>query len=189
MSADGGPDALVSGEVEGVHHLIRKNGRLVGRHDRSQQLLPLRRRRALAQLAARAEHHFGGPQDIEWAFDQSGTLFMFQSRPVTAVGAQATGPVLGPGPVAETFPDPLSTLEVDLWPAHPAHLVASRATLVRVRNGLQARSQNCWPSVNFDVGRVIDFFAGRSVSTDPRLLGGLTVSMLEGREGRLQKEF
>ena len=115
VSASGGPDALVSGEVEGVHHVMRKNGRLVGRHDRSQDLLGLRRRRALAQLAARAEHHFGGPQDIEWAFDRSGTLFMFQSRPVTAVGKQTSGPVLGPGPVAETFPDPLSTLEVDLW--------------------------------------------------------------------------
>ena len=115
VSASGGPDALVSGEVEGVHHLMRKNGRLVGRHDRSQDLLSLRRRRALAQLAARAAHHFGGPQDIEWAFDESGVLYMFQSRPVTAVGTQASGPVLGPGPVAETFPDPLSTLEVDLW--------------------------------------------------------------------------
>ena len=115
VSASGGPDALVSGEVEGVHHLMRKNGRLVGRHDRSQDLLSLRRRRALAQLAARAEHHFGGPQDIEWAFDEAGVLYMFQSRPVTAVGTQASGPVLGPGPVAETFPDPLSTLEVDLW--------------------------------------------------------------------------
>jgi glycosyltransferase involved in cell wall biosynthesis len=40
-----------------------------------------------------------------------------------------------------------------------------------------------------DAPRVIDFFAGRSVSTDPRLLGGLTVSMLEGRDGRLRKEF
>ena len=115
VSASGGPDALVSGEVEGVHHLMRKNGRLVGRHDRSLDLLPLRKRRALAQLAARAEHHFGGPQDIEWAFDESGVLYMFQSRPVTAVGTQAKGPVLGPGPVAETFPDPLSTLEVELW--------------------------------------------------------------------------
>ncbi|MGH2752879.1 MAG: PEP/pyruvate-binding domain-containing protein [Actinomycetota bacterium] len=115
VSAAGGPDALVSGAVEGVHHLMTKQGRLVGRHDRAQALLSLRRRRVLAQLAARAEHHFGGPQDIEWAFDHDGTLYMFQSRPVTAVGTQASGPILGPGPVAETFPDPLTTLEVDLW--------------------------------------------------------------------------
>ena len=42
---------------------------------------------------------------------------MLQSRPITAVGeeARATGPVLGPGPVAETFGLPLRTLEEDLW--------------------------------------------------------------------------
>ncbi len=36
---------------------------------------------------------------------------------------------------------------------------------------------------------LISAFAGRAVSTDARLLGDLTVSMLEGREGALRKEF
>jgi glycosyltransferase involved in cell wall biosynthesis len=40
-----------------------------------------------------------------------------------------------------------------------------------------------------DSPRVIKAFADRSVSTDPRLLGGLTVSMLEGENGILRKEF
>ena len=42
---------------------------------------------------------------------------LLQSRPITAVGdeARATGPVFGPGPVAETFGLPLRPLEVDLW--------------------------------------------------------------------------
>jgi glycosyltransferase involved in cell wall biosynthesis len=40
-----------------------------------------------------------------------------------------------------------------------------------------------------DAPRVIKAFADRSVSTDPRLLGGLTVSMLEGADGFLAKEF
>lgn len=35
----------------------------------------------------------------------------------------------------------------------------ARATLVRVHEGLEARPQNCWPSVRFDVGRVLDFLA------------------------------
>lgn len=34
-----------------------------------------------------------------------------------------------------------------------------RATLVRLEQGLEARAQNCWPSVDFDVGRVLDFAA------------------------------
>jgi hypothetical protein len=36
---------------------------------------------------------------------------------------------------------------------------------------------------------LISTFAGRSVSTDPRLLGDLTISMLEGADGVLRKEF
>jgi glycosyltransferase involved in cell wall biosynthesis len=40
-----------------------------------------------------------------------------------------------------------------------------------------------------DSPRLIRAFAGRSVSTDPRLLGELTISMLEGTDGVLRKEF
>src|SRR3984893_13259461 len=40
-----------------------------------------------------------------------------------------------------------------------------------------------------DSPRLISAFADRSVSTDPRLLGELTISMLEGTDGVLRKEF
>lgn len=40
-----------------------------------------------------------------------------------------------------------------------------------------------------DAPRVISAFADRSVSTDPTLLGDLTISMLEGTDGVLRKEF
>jgi glycosyltransferase involved in cell wall biosynthesis len=40
-----------------------------------------------------------------------------------------------------------------------------------------------------DSPRLISAFADRSVSTDPRLLGELTISMLEGTAGVLRKEF
>jgi glycosyltransferase involved in cell wall biosynthesis len=41
----------------------------------------------------------------------------------------------------------------------------------------------------WDSPRVINAFATRSISTDPRLLGDLTVSMLEGDRGVLRREF
>jgi glycosyltransferase involved in cell wall biosynthesis len=41
----------------------------------------------------------------------------------------------------------------------------------------------------WDSPAVIRWFAGRSLSTDPKLLGDLTVSMLEGERGVLRKEF
>ena len=40
-----------------------------------------------------------------------------------------------------------------------------------------------------DAPWLIRMFADRSMSTDPKLLGGLTVSMLDGRDGVLRKEF
>lgn len=36
---------------------------------------------------------------------------------------------------------------------------------------------------------IINAFAGRSISTDPAMLGGMTISMLEGDQGVLRKEF
>src|SRR5690606_29018860 len=67
--------------------------------------------------ARSTERVFGSPQDVEWAITSEGALRLLQSRPVTATSATApaTGPVLGPGPLAETFPDPLGELETDLW--------------------------------------------------------------------------
>ena len=37
----------------------------------------------LVEMARQVEGHFGGPQDIEWAIDREGELFLLQSRPVT----------------------------------------------------------------------------------------------------------
>jgi pyruvate,water dikinase len=38
---------------------------------------------ALVDLGRRVEKHFGGHQDIEWAIDAAGELYVLQSRPVT----------------------------------------------------------------------------------------------------------
>lgn len=40
-----------------------------------------------------------------------------------------------------------------------------------------------------DSPRIINAFAGRAVSNDPKMLGELTLSMLRGRSGPLRKEF
>ena len=39
--------------------------------------------RAVAELAKRAERHYGRPQDIEWAIDAEGRVVLLQSRPET----------------------------------------------------------------------------------------------------------
>jgi pyruvate,water dikinase len=54
----------------------------------------------LAGLAARIESHYGAPQDTEWAFDPAGTVWMLQSRPITAAGGT-------PAAAAESDVEPL----------------------------------------------------------------------------------
>ncbi len=110
----GGPQQLVSGAEEGTRIVLDRRGRVV-EGSRRRQPLSWRTRRGLARLAASVEKLFGGPQDIEWAVTDGGRLLLLQSRPVTAIGAVGTGPLLGPGPVAETFPEPPRPLEQDLW--------------------------------------------------------------------------
>ena len=111
----GGPDSLVSGLDDGWTAVLSTRGRVL--ENRSPEEIPLPRPalRALARLAARAHEAFGGPQDIEWAIDHDGTLWLLQSRPITTATGRPGGPVLGTGPLAETFPEPLSRLESDLW--------------------------------------------------------------------------
>jgi rifampicin phosphotransferase len=126
-AVSGGPDKLVSGQVTAQHYVVSRRGRMISLDHRSVYRLGLHEHRrrllgpadvlALATLARRTERVFGKPQDVEWAIDDDGDLWLLQSRPVTATAqaAPTTGPVLGPGPLGETFPDPLGELEVDLW--------------------------------------------------------------------------
>jgi pyruvate, water dikinase len=46
----------------------------------------------LVEVGRLVERHFGAPQDIEWAFDRAGTLFVLQSRPVTALATKEQTP-------------------------------------------------------------------------------------------------
>ncbi|MCA1717761.1 MAG: phosphoenolpyruvate synthase [Actinobacteria bacterium] len=51
--------------------------------------------RALAELGARVETHYGAPQDTEWAVDSGGEIWLLQARPITTLfplpaGAPAT---------------------------------------------------------------------------------------------------
>jgi phosphohistidine swiveling domain-containing protein len=115
----GGPHRLVSGTVSGSQFALSTRGRVLETSGAVPgRLLTRSVRRSLAGLARSAARVFGGPQDIEWAIEHEGRLVLLQSRPITAIGhaaEAATGPVLGPGPLAETFPTALSALEEDLW--------------------------------------------------------------------------
>ncbi|MGH9231951.1 MAG: PEP/pyruvate-binding domain-containing protein [Acidimicrobiales bacterium] len=115
-AAPGAPEALVSGRVEGSRYVLDADGAVVEESAGDGLTLDAERLAELAALSAEVAEVFGGPQDVEWAIDTDGTLWLLQSRPVTTeVRGVPRGPIYGPGPVAETFPEPLTELEVDLW--------------------------------------------------------------------------
>ncbi|HEY8526248.1 MAG TPA: PEP/pyruvate-binding domain-containing protein [Acidimicrobiales bacterium] len=116
-AVEGGPEPLVSGEVDGSRYLLDPDsGKALEFHANDGPKLPAADLRRLVALSAEVNTVYGGPQDVEWAIDTDGTLWLLQSRPVTTeIRGVPQGPVYGPGPVAETFPAPLTELERDLW--------------------------------------------------------------------------
>ena len=76
-------DALVSGAVDPDHYLVdARSGRVL---ERRGDALDDARLRELAAMGVRVEAHYGAPQDIEWAVDHSGTLWLVQSRAITTL--------------------------------------------------------------------------------------------------------
>ncbi|MBK9179420.1 MAG: hypothetical protein IPM45_07535 [Acidimicrobiales bacterium] len=141
----GQPEELVSGRAIASRFVTTRRGRLLSL-DRGGDGPRLDRAtlRALAALARRAERVFGSPQDVEWGIDGDGRLWMLQSRPITAAGpGTPRGPVLGPGPVAETFAGPLHPLDVDLW----VRPMADGIDVALVQAGLAPRRRHGPPAV------------------------------------------
>jgi pyruvate,water dikinase len=132
----GGPEPLVSGEVNGSRYMLDESAKVLEFEQNDGAVLERRHLRRLVALSNQVARVFGGPQDVEWAIASDGKLWLLQSRPVTTeIRGVPFGPVYGPGPVAETFPEPLTELEHDLWvpplreAVREAVLLAGAATL------------------------------------------------------------
>jgi len=102
-------EAVVSGAVNPDHFVVQTTTRQITQRRLGEKLLAVRATagggtehvelttgkteacltdeqiRALAALGARVEAHYGAPQDIEWAIDASGKLWLVQSRPITTL--------------------------------------------------------------------------------------------------------
>ena len=50
----------------------------------------------LKEIARKVERHYGRPQDIEWAIDRDGKIFLLQSRPETVWSSKEAIPVAKP---------------------------------------------------------------------------------------------
>ncbi|MEK6224723.1 MAG: PEP/pyruvate-binding domain-containing protein [Chloroflexota bacterium] len=76
-------EQLVSGAVNPDHFIVdTRSGAVL---ERRGDTLSDAQLRDLAALGARIEEHFGRPQDIEWAIDKAGKLWIVQSRDITTL--------------------------------------------------------------------------------------------------------
>jgi phosphohistidine swiveling domain-containing protein len=162
----GRPDTLVGGTALADHYVLSRRGRIVSAQ-RSGGVpgLGIGLRIALARLARRAGHEFGAPQDIEWCVDRRQHLWLLQSRPVTAIPTDdpaGSSVLLGPGPLAETFPAPLGPLEQDLWlePLRDGVVRALRTTGAASRPALErspvVTAVDGWAVVDLDLFGLTD---------------------------------
>jgi pyruvate,water dikinase len=104
-------DDLVSGHVDPDRVRVRR--RDVARTNLSGESRAIADT-GLLSLSLGLERLLGGPQDIEWAIDESGTLWIVQARPITCVSAAAREPesprYWSNANVNENFPAPISPL-------------------------------------------------------------------------------
>jgi rifampicin phosphotransferase len=82
-AAPGLGDAVVSGAVDPDHWVIDE--RTITQGPDAAACLADRQVRGLVDLGRRVEAHFGVPQDIEWALDGAGALWLTQARAITTL--------------------------------------------------------------------------------------------------------
>ncbi len=77
-------ERLVAGEVDGETWRFSRGGKVIDR-PAAGSALAAAEAAAVAEMARHCEEVFLRPQDIEWAIDLSGKLWLLQSRPITTL--------------------------------------------------------------------------------------------------------
>ncbi|MFB9803431.1 PEP/pyruvate-binding domain-containing protein, partial [Streptomonospora salina] len=99
-AASGLGTAVVDGSIAPDHYVLDAGGVAEAPDDGCLRAAQLEELHAVGE---RLQRGFGAPQDVEWAYDGDGVLWLLQSRPITA---------LFPLPAAPRRPEPRLYLEV-----------------------------------------------------------------------------
>jgi pyruvate, water dikinase len=78
-------EQVVSGAVTPDHYVLDRHGVIKRSRVAGGQVLKDEECLQLASIGQHVAALHGSPQDIEWAFDAAGSLFLLQSRPVTTI--------------------------------------------------------------------------------------------------------
>lgn len=76
---------VVDGQHTPDNYTLDRKGKIKRKRIVDAQILDDGEARQLAEMALLLEEIHGSPQDIEWAFDDQGCLWLLQSRPITAL--------------------------------------------------------------------------------------------------------
>jgi rifampicin phosphotransferase len=97
-------DRLVSGEAVGEEWIVTaRNAQISRAIPVDGKVLTARQAQAVADLARKIADRYGQPQDIEWAIDREGRLWLLQARPMTAVPEPVSWTAPGPGLWSRNF--------------------------------------------------------------------------------------
>jgi pyruvate,water dikinase len=91
-------EPLVSGDTTGEEWTITAAGaRLTRSASTAEPALSAEQTGTVAALARRVADRYGRPQDVEWAIDRDGRLWLLQARPMTALPEPVSWTPPGPG--------------------------------------------------------------------------------------------
>ena len=97
IAVPGFGDPLVSGEAVGEEWTITTREAQMSRPMPGGEVLAAGQAQAVADLAREVAERYGQPQDVEWAIDQEGRLWLLQARPMTALPESVSWTAPGPG--------------------------------------------------------------------------------------------
>ncbi|MFD5246901.1 PEP/pyruvate-binding domain-containing protein [Amycolatopsis sp. NPDC058340] len=115
-AAPGLGEAVVSGAVKPDHYLLSSEGAT------GEGCLTPSQLGELAAVGRRLEKHFGAPQDVEWAFDGDGELWLTQSRHITTLF-----------PVPESEGEPRAYWSVNVYQGIDRPFTPMGASMIRER--------------------------------------------------------
>ena len=89
-------DVVVAGTATADHYVLDETGRIVEQRPVQGGCLSTAQLAELHETGKRLQRRAGAPQDIEWAFDRDGALWLLQTRPITTLFPVPRSPHPGP---------------------------------------------------------------------------------------------
>ncbi|MEE2039529.1 PEP/pyruvate-binding domain-containing protein [Nocardiopsis sp. CT-R113] len=136
--------AVVDGTVRPDHYVVHPDGSTdgpVGGCLSSDEV------GALLAAGTRLQSRLGAPQDVEWALDREGTLWILQSRPITTLFPLPARPGDGPRAYVET-----GNLQGMLRPFTPMGMSGARAAASAWFRDVARAGSGGWDRMMADVG-------------------------------------